>query len=113
VRKVKVKVEESEVEVKVTKERVRGTRRKLNNKENIAATNASSTTSPDFTEVNWLADHDLLPAKVPNARIMTFNYESKWHMDAPKQTRFQCAEQLLTVLENKRKEVLCELSSLH
>jgi hypothetical protein len=56
-------------------------------------------------KVNWLADHDLLPNVVPNARIMTFNYESKWHADAPKQRRSQCAEQLLTVLCNKRRQV--------
>jgi hypothetical protein len=56
-------------------------------------------------KVNWLADHDLLPSKLPNARIMTFNYESKWHADAPKQRRSMCAEQLLTALGNKRKEV--------
>jgi hypothetical protein len=56
-------------------------------------------------KVNWLEDHDLLPSKLPNARIMNFNYESKWHADAPKQTRSMCAEQLLTALDNKRKEV--------
>jgi hypothetical protein len=55
--------------------------------------------------VNWLADLDLLPAKIPHARIMTFNYESKWHKDAPKQRRSLCADQLLTALDNKRKEV--------
>ena len=56
-------------------------------------------------KVNWLADNDLLPKIVPNARIMTFNYESKWHADAPKQRRSLCAEQLLTALDNKRREV--------
>jgi hypothetical protein len=61
--------------------------------------------SGEERRVNWLADEDLLPAKIPYARIMTFNYESKWHTDAPKQRRSQCAEQLLTALDNKRKEV--------
>ncbi len=61
--------------------------------------------SGEERKVNWLADNDLLPKMVPNARIMTFNYESKWHADAPKQRRSLCAEQLLTVLDNKRKEV--------
>jgi hypothetical protein len=56
-------------------------------------------------KVNWLADPDLLPAKIPHARIMTFNYESKCHKDAPKQRRSLCADQLLTALDNKRKEV--------
>jgi hypothetical protein len=56
-------------------------------------------------EVNWLADNDLLPKMVPNARIMTFNYKSKWHKDAPKQRRSLCAEELLVALENKRSQV--------
>lgn len=61
--------------------------------------------SGEEKNVNWLADNDLLPKEIPNARIMTFNYESKWHADAPKQRRSLCAEQLLTALHNKRKEV--------
>jgi hypothetical protein len=56
-------------------------------------------------KVNWLADLDMLPAKIPDARIMTFNYESRWHKDAPKQRRSLCADQLLTALDNKRNEV--------
>lgn len=56
--------------------------------------------------VNWLADEDMLQAKLPDSRIMTFNYESKWLLDAPKQSRSLCAEQLLTALDNKRKEVI-------
>ena len=58
-----------------------------------------------YKKVNWLADKDLLPAKIPHARIMTFNYEAKWHKDAPKQRRDLCADQLLSALDNKRKEV--------
>ncbi|KAK0510326.1 hypothetical protein JMJ35_007720 [Cladonia borealis] len=54
--------------------------------------------------VNWLMDQDMLPAKLPNSRIMTFNYESKWLLAAPKQRRSLCAIQLLTALDNKRKE---------
>ena len=55
--------------------------------------------------VNWLADETLLPAKLPNSRIMTFNYESKWLSGDLKQRRSLCAIQLLTALENKRKGV--------
>ena len=55
--------------------------------------------------VNWLADQNMLPAKLPDSRIMTFNYESKWLLKAPKQRRSLCAIQLLTALDNKRKEV--------
>ena len=55
--------------------------------------------------VNWLADENMLPAKLPNSRIMTFNYESKWLLGAPKQRRYLCAIQLLTAIDNKRNEV--------
>ena len=58
-----------------------------------------------YKEVNWLVDKDMLPAVIPHARIMTFNYESKWHKDAPKQRRILCADQLVTTLDNKRREV--------
>lgn len=63
---------------------------------------------PDGKEiyVNWLKDDHLLPSKIPNARIMTFNYESRWHKDAPRQRRALCATQLLTALDNQRKEVI-------
>jgi hypothetical protein len=56
-------------------------------------------------KINWLKDENMLPFDIPNARIMTFNYESKWIADAPKQGRFSCAEQLLTALDNQRREV--------
>ena len=55
--------------------------------------------------VNWLADENMLPAKLPDCRIMTFNYESKWLPAAPKQRRPLCAIQLLEALDNKRNEV--------
>ena len=55
--------------------------------------------------VNWLEDPDMLPSKLPNSRIMTFNYESKWLLAAPKQRCYLCAIQLLTALDNQRKEV--------
>ena|ERR1700694_4318091 len=67
--------------------------------------NVDSGASGEGRNVNWLADPDLLPAKIPHARIIAFNYESKWHKDAPKQRRSLCADQLLTALDNKRKEV--------
>jgi hypothetical protein len=38
--------------------------------------------------VNWLSDAAMLPAVVTNSRIMTYNYDSKWHANAPK-TRLQ------------------------
>ena len=59
----------------------------------------------DEVHVNWLADEIMLPAKLPDSRIMTFSYESNWLLGAPKQRRSLCAIQLLTALDNKRKEV--------
>lgn len=55
--------------------------------------------------VKWLEDPDMLPSKLPNSRVMTFNYESKWLLAAPKQRSSLCAIQLLTALDNQRKEV--------
>ncbi len=33
--------------------------------------------------VQWLKDMDMLPAIIPNARILAYNYDSKWHANAP------------------------------
>lgn len=52
------------------------------------------------TRVHWLKDLDMLPAVVPNARILAYNYESRWHANAP-QTRLQlCCENLVQSLED-------------
>ncbi|WQF87977.1 Putative alpha/beta hydrolase-1, NACHT nucleoside triphosphatase [Colletotrichum destructivum] len=54
--------------------------------------------------VNWLRDHDMLPARVPKSRIMVYNYESRWHADAPK-TRLQlCGEQLVQNVHSFRRD---------
>ncbi|KEQ62629.1 uncharacterized protein M437DRAFT_49471, partial [Aureobasidium melanogenum CBS 110374] len=29
--------------------------------------------------VNWLHDNDMLPSRIPNARIMRYGYRSAWH----------------------------------
>lgn len=59
----------------------------------------------EAANVNWLTDENMLPAKLPDSRIMTFNYESKWLLGAPKQRRSLCAIQLLNALDNKREAV--------
>lgn len=33
-------------------------------------------------KVTWLSDPTMLPMKFPNARIMTFGYESDWFDDS-------------------------------
>ncbi|KAI0101549.1 hypothetical protein GGR51DRAFT_563451 [Nemania sp. FL0031] len=50
--------------------------------------------------VHWLKD--LLPNLIPNARIIAYNYESKWHADAPKTRLELCGEELIRSLHNFR-----------
>ncbi|KAN0071996.1 hypothetical protein V8E54_009725 [Elaphomyces granulatus] len=54
----------------------------------------------DFTPVNWLVD--LLPTEIPEARIMTFNYLSRWHRNAPHQDRRAPSDILLEHLHMNR-----------
>jgi len=56
-----------------------------------------------FTTVNWLID--LLPNEIPNARIMTFNYASRWHKNAPHQDRYAPSDILLEHLRINREKV--------
>jgi hypothetical protein len=57
----------------------------------------------DFTLVNWLKD--LLPTEIPEARIMTFNYSSRWHKNAPHQDRHAPSDILLEHLRMERERV--------
>ncbi|KAH7215413.1 hypothetical protein DER44DRAFT_820270 [Fusarium oxysporum] len=53
--------------------------------------------------VKWLEDPDMLPAVVPRSRIVLYNYDSRWHVDAPK-TRLQlCGEDLARSTHNFRR----------
>lgn len=47
----------------------------------------------------------MLPAVVPNARIMTYSYESRWHSKAPKIRLELCGEELIHSLHNFRTDV--------
>lgn len=57
--------------------------------------------------VNWLQKEDMLPAIVPNARIMRFGYKSKWMGDeseGPTRTSVRTiSPRLLDALKRKRK----------
>ena len=64
-----------------------------------------ATMSEEEIHINWLRDEDILPSKITHARIMTFSYESTWHKDAPRQWQSFCVNQLLTALDNQRKQV--------
>lgn len=62
---------------------------------------------PDKTwetgDVNWLKDLQMLPSKVPRARIMRYGYESSWFGDDPiRQTLDNIAASLLQDLKGKR-----------
>ncbi|SPO00083.1 uncharacterized protein DNG_02935 [Cephalotrichum gorgonifer] len=54
--------------------------------------------------VHWLRDRDMLPAIVPNARIMVYNYESKWQANAPRTRLELCGEELVNSLHSFRKD---------
>ncbi len=55
-------------------------------------------------EVHWLRDPKMLPARVPNARILVFEYESQWFGKASvDQTLANVANQLVHALQHKRR----------
>ena len=54
----------------------------------------------DTEEVMWL--RDFLPDLIPNARIMTYSYESDWRRADVKTSLRKCGEQLLSVLLQNR-----------
>ncbi|KAK5991902.1 Vegetative incompatibility HET-E-1-like protein [Cladobotryum mycophilum] len=54
--------------------------------------------------VNWLRDRDMLPSLVPKARIMAYNYDSKWHKDAPKTRIELCGEELMRTIHNRYRQ---------
>ncbi|KAI1312152.1 hypothetical protein F5Y03DRAFT_391118 [Xylaria venustula] len=55
--------------------------------------------------VHWLKDLNMLPSVVPHARIITYNYESRWHAKAP-ETRLELyGEELATSLHNFRSDI--------
>jgi len=51
---------------------------------------------------NWLAK--LLPRRLP-CRVIAFNYDSKWHKDAPQQRLSNISDSLLDSLRNNREKV--------
>ncbi|KAL8937621.1 MAG: hypothetical protein Q9216_004336 [Gyalolechia sp. 2 TL-2023] len=66
---------------------------------------------PDRTwissHVNWLKDEHMLPAAIPNSRILRFGYESQWlGKDAIQQRLSSVAEQLLRGLMESRKALV-------
>ncbi|KAI1429343.1 hypothetical protein F5Y12DRAFT_482024 [Xylaria sp. FL1777] len=52
--------------------------------------------------VHWLKDLNMLPRVVPHARIIVYNYESRWHANAPTTRLELCGEELVKSLHNFR-----------
>ncbi|KAK0639874.1 hypothetical protein B0T16DRAFT_383637 [Cercophora newfieldiana] len=48
--------------------------------------------------VNWLSDHDMLPAALPSARIFTYDWNANYFADAPVQTLLGHADTLLGLI---------------
>jgi hypothetical protein len=64
--------------------------------------NVGAAGSPQW--INWLEDEAMLPAVVPNARIMRYGYESQWFGEgAMRQNASTVAQRLLLALQRKRK----------
>jgi hypothetical protein len=57
------------------------------------------------SHVKWLEDPHMLPAVVPNARILLFSYDSRWHADAPKTRLHICGEESVRSIHTFRTEV--------
>lgn len=58
----------------------------------------------DVRWVNWLEEEDMLPAVVPNARIMRYGYKSDWFGPAAiKQSARNVAARLSVALRRERK----------
>ncbi|OTB06173.1 hypothetical protein M426DRAFT_9990 [Hypoxylon sp. CI-4A] len=56
--------------------------------------------------VRWLQDDDMLPSVVPNARILLYSYDSRWHHTAPHNRLETCGEDLVTKLHDFRSDAL-------
>ncbi|KZF21644.1 hypothetical protein L228DRAFT_156852 [Xylona heveae TC161] len=55
--------------------------------------------------VNWLQERNMLPAAVPNARIMRYGYHSNWFGKDSISTRaYNISQRLLLTLTNKRND---------
>ncbi|KAF2156394.1 TPR-like protein [Myriangium duriaei CBS 260.36] len=52
--------------------------------------------------VHWLKDPNMLPSVIPNARIIGYNYVSRWHKDAPKTRLRLLGENLIHSLHEFR-----------
>lgn len=60
--------------------------------------------TPEERVVNWLGDHQMLPAVVPLARIMRYGYQSQWFGEETIGLKASTvAQRLLLSLQRERK----------
>jgi hypothetical protein len=70
----------------------------------LGTASQSTLTSTLEDRINWLSSPKMLPANVPNARIMTFNYDSNWYGDEAVKVRLDhVANNLRRQVERQRR----------
>ncbi|KAF2148017.1 hypothetical protein K461DRAFT_248275 [Myriangium duriaei CBS 260.36] len=52
--------------------------------------------------IHWLRDAHMLPSQIPRARIIAYNYDSRWHSDAPRTRISLCGKDLVYSLQTFR-----------
>ena len=55
--------------------------------------------------VNWLQDKDMLPSKLPEAKVWTYDWNANYHHHAPVNTLLGHGDTLLRLLLEQRREV--------
>lgn len=55
--------------------------------------------------MQWLSDDNMLPAVIPKARVILYNYDSRWHTNAPRVTLHICGDRFIQNLHDFRRSV--------
>lgn len=69
----------------------------------LAANPETTWLSDGKPRINWLTHKNMLPAKVPRARIWTFNFQSNWYKEGPLQ---QIQDLAISLIEFMRQKLL-------
>ena len=59
---------------------------------------------PNSGDVNWLSDEHMLPAAMPEARILTYDWNSNYDRTASRERLFGHADALLERLSRDRED---------
>lgn len=74
------------------------------NEAQAESTSASQRKNAEHGRINWLSHETMLPSKVKNARIMTFNYDSNWYgLEAVKVRLDNVAYNFIDSVERERR----------